>query len=84
MNILKKSTSKETPQARKIELRALILTAGVLLFGLFSVYQVKTLRPLVFSELVAKTSREETDENGKKIKKIPEIFYLREIWKKEK
>lgn len=73
----------ETPQSRKIELRAMIVAAIVLLAGLFSAYQVKTQRPIPFSELSAKMSREETNGKGKTVKKVPEIVNLKELKDKE-
>jgi len=83
MKFLKTPTQKETPQARRIELRMLILTAILLLFGLVFIYQVKTDRPLVFAELPAKMSREQIGAGGKMIKKVAEIVNLKELKNKE-
>jgi cell division protein FtsI/penicillin-binding protein 2/cell division protein FtsW (lipid II flippase) len=83
MSILKQSTLKETPQARKIELRLLIVTAILLLFGLGYIYLVKTQKPLNFAELPEMMQVREVEENGKKIKKLPEIVNFKELKKKE-
>ncbi|MDQ3180088.1 MAG: hypothetical protein M3Q33_06165, partial [Acidobacteriota bacterium] len=61
----------------------MIFAALVLLVGLFFVYQVKTQRPILFSELSAKMSREDNSGKSKPVKKVPEIVNLKELKEKE-
>jgi cell division protein FtsI/penicillin-binding protein 2/cell division protein FtsW (lipid II flippase) len=83
MSILKQSTLKETPQSRKIELRLLIVTAILLLFGLGYVYLVKTQKPLNFAELPEMMQSKEVEGNGQKVKKLPAIVNFKSLKTKE-